>query len=85
VDIFRWNPYSNSLEQKTDLYETPSLKSIVEYEPISKPIFEEEVGYYKSLFQELIQGNEVDISSTTRVFDEISKKHSVPRNEASLL
>lgn len=75
VDVFKWDPTSDLLGQKIDLYETPTLKAIIEYEAISKSVFEEEIAYYKSLLQELMQNNEVDINSTTRVFDDVSRKH----------
>jgi Flp pilus assembly CpaF family ATPase len=74
VDIFKWKPSSDSLEQRMDLFETPSMKSIIEYEAISRSTFEEELGYYRSLLQALVRGDEIDISSTTRIFDEIPNK-----------
>jgi Flp pilus assembly CpaF family ATPase len=84
VDIFKWNPINDLLERKIDLFETPSLRSIMEYEDINKRIFEQEVGLHKSLFQRLVEENAVDISTITRAFDGNSKRHTTSSNAVPL-
>jgi hypothetical protein len=75
VDIFRWDPMSNTLHQKSDLFETPALRSIREYEALTRPMFEEELNSYRSLFEKLVEGKETDILSTTNLFS------NTPRNQ----
>nr|MDO8134308.1 ATPase, T2SS/T4P/T4SS family [Candidatus Njordarchaeum guaymaensis] len=77
VDIFRWNPSSGSLMQKIDLFETPSLQAIREYETLARSMFEGEFNKHKSLFETLVEKNEADINSTTRILGEVSREHVI--------
>jgi type IV secretory pathway ATPase VirB11/archaellum biosynthesis ATPase len=81
VDVFRWNPSSDLLEQEIDLFETPSLQSIRIYEALSRSMFEKEIAGYRSILKALIQASEIDVTSTTSVFDEIFKKRDIARND----
>jgi Flp pilus assembly CpaF family ATPase len=77
IDVFKWNPVSDSLMQKTDLFETPSLHAIRDYETLQRSMFEEELARYKSLFDTLVEKGDGDINSTTRVFGEISRQQVI--------
>nr|MDO8100294.1 ATPase, T2SS/T4P/T4SS family [Candidatus Njordarchaeota archaeon] len=72
VDIFKWNPSSDSLIQRIDLFETPSMHAIREYEALPRSMFEEEFNRHKSLFETLVEKKEADINSTTKIFGEVS-------------
>jgi Flp pilus assembly CpaF family ATPase len=77
VNIFKWNPSSDALMQETDLFETPSVHAIREYETLTKPMFEAEFSRYKSLFEAMVEKDKADINSTTRVFSEVSREQIV--------
>jgi Flp pilus assembly CpaF family ATPase len=77
VNIFKWNPSSDALAQETDLFETPSVHAIRQYETLTKPMFEDEFFRYKSLFEALAEKDKADINSTTRVFSEVSREQII--------
>lgn len=81
LDIFRWDPSSDELGSRTDLFETPSLNAIKEFEVLSKSAFENEISRYRSLFETLANRSEIDIDLTTKIFDEIYKDNVTLRNE----
>jgi Flp pilus assembly CpaF family ATPase len=68
VDVFRWDPLSDVLKQRIDLFETPALQSIKEYEALTRQMFEEEIYRYRSLFNTLAEIKETDIHSITKLF-----------------
>jgi len=72
VDVFRWDPLSDTIKQGTDLFETPALQSIKEYEAITRKLFEDEIHKYASLFSALAERKETDIRSTTKLFNNLS-------------
>ncbi|MHA1410161.1 MAG: ATPase, T2SS/T4P/T4SS family, partial [Candidatus Odinarchaeia archaeon] len=55
VDVFKWNPVTNKIESKIDLYETPVIKKIREYEAINKTEFYKEIYCYQTLFEMLMK------------------------------
>lgn len=81
VDIFRWDPVSDVINRRIDLFETPALHSIKEYEALTRRIFEEEIGKYKLLFEMLVERKEIDIDCTTKLFSEVSRHQIDMRNE----
>jgi ABC-type oligopeptide transport system ATPase subunit len=83
VDVFRWDPMSNTLHQKSDLFETPALRSIREYEALTRPMFEEELNRYRSLFEKLVESKETDILSTTNLFSNTLRNQIEVRKKAT--
>jgi Flp pilus assembly CpaF family ATPase len=81
MDVFRWDPISDDLNQRSDLFETPALQSIREYEALTRQMFEEEIYKYKSLLEMLVERKEVDISYTTRLFSNISRSQVYLENK----
>jgi len=77
VDIFKWNPSSDSLIKRIDLFETPSMHAIREYEALPRSLFEEEFNKLKSLFETLVKKNDADINSTTKIFGEVSREQVI--------
>jgi flagellar protein FlaI len=75
MDIFKWEPLSDAINQRTDLFETPALQSIKEYEALNRQMFEEEISRYRSLFDKLAERKEIDIHSTTKLFSSIHPNH----------
>jgi hypothetical protein len=73
VDIFRWDPISDAINERTDLFETPALHSIREYEALTRSMFEEEIHKYKLLFETLVERKEIDVSCTTKLFGDIHR------------
>jgi Flp pilus assembly CpaF family ATPase len=73
VDIFRWDPISDAINERTDLFETPALQSIREYEALTRSMFEEEIHKYKLLFETLVERKEIDVSCTTKLFGDIHR------------
>jgi Flp pilus assembly CpaF family ATPase len=83
VDVFRWDPVSAVINRRIDLFETPVLHSMKKYEALTRRIFEEEIGKYKSLFEMLVERKEIEIDSTTKLFSEVSK-HQIDMREDTL-
>jgi Flp pilus assembly CpaF family ATPase len=83
VDVFRWDPLSNTLHEESDLFETPALRSIREYEALTRPMFEEELNRYRSLFDQLVERKETGIRSTTNLFSNTPKNQIEARKKAT--
>ncbi|MHA1756933.1 MAG: ATPase, T2SS/T4P/T4SS family [Promethearchaeota archaeon] len=71
IDVFRWNAEKNVLELKHELYNTPVLNKIKEFEPIKKEDFEKELTCYQTIFELLVKSKCFGYSQVIEFFNEL--------------
>ena len=76
VEVFKWDPYSRSLLKVHDLYETPTVLKIREFEYLPRARFEAELKEYIEVLEEL---STIDVSTErySSILNELYLKYVV--------
>ncbi|MHA1238251.1 MAG: ATPase, T2SS/T4P/T4SS family [Candidatus Odinarchaeia archaeon] len=71
IRIFEWDPEADYLKRKYDLFETPAVKTLRRYEPISRESFTNEFTFYKNIFQKLTEMRMFQVDKNIELFHKI--------------
>lgn len=69
VDIYRWNPELDMIESKIELFDSPTVEKIRQYENITSDDFTQEISTYSEIFRVTKEKKIFNVDDNVRIFN----------------